>query len=327
MTDAARPVTKMSGALRIARFRGIDVHVHWSWAIVGAFEVLKRSDAYTSLAWNIAEYVTLFAIVLLHEFGHAFACRSVGGTAENILLWPLGGVAFVQPPQRPGAQLWSIAAGPLVNLVLLPIAFAGYIAAKSFAPDGNVEHFALTLTVINGVLFVFNILPIYPLDGGQILRSVLWYFVGPHKSLVAAAGIGVVGAIVIGGIAIWTGDIWLGVLAFFGANVAWRQFRLSRNRVLAATLERRVGFACTSCGEGPPVTDAWRCAACTKHFDVFACAGQCPACSRVESSAVCVYCGVNALVTSYGTLPTTIVPTAPDASVPAFDATPPAAPQ
>lgn len=287
----------------------------------------QRAGAYTSLAWNTAEYLALFAIVLLHEFGHAFACRSVGGTAENILLWPLGGVAFVQPPQRPGAQLWSIAAGPLVNLVLLPIAFAGYVAAQSYAPGGNVEHFALTLTVINGVLFVFNILPIYPLDGGQILRSVLWYFVGPHKSLVAAAGIGVVGAIVIGGIAIWSRDLWLGVLAFFGANVAWRQFRLSRNRVLAATLERRAGFACTACGEGPPITEAWKCPACTKYFDVFETAGRCPACARVEASAVCIYCGTNAPVASYGTLPPPAVPTTPDAPPTAFDAPPPDASQ
>ena len=61
-----------------------------------------------------------FLIVLLHEFGHALACRQVGGTANQIVLWPLGGVAYVNPPQRPGATLWSIAAGPLVNVALLP---------------------------------------------------------------------------------------------------------------------------------------------------------------------------------------------------------------
>ena len=63
--------------------------------------------------------------MLTHEFGHALACRSVGGTADNIMLWPLGGVAYVNPPQRPGATLWSIAAGPLVNVALaLPLTVA-----------------------------------------------------------------------------------------------------------------------------------------------------------------------------------------------------------
>ena len=67
------------------------------------------------------EYLALFLIVLMHEFGHALACRQVGGTANRIVLWPLGGVAYVNPPQRPGATLWSIVAGPLVNVVFLPI--------------------------------------------------------------------------------------------------------------------------------------------------------------------------------------------------------------
>ena len=57
----------------------------------------------------------------MHEFGHALACRQVGGKANQIMLWPLGGVAYVSPPQRPGAMLWSIAAGPLVNVVLVPV--------------------------------------------------------------------------------------------------------------------------------------------------------------------------------------------------------------
>ncbi len=71
--------------------------------------------------WNVFR---LFLIVLIHEFGHQLACRSVGGKTSVIVLWPLGGVAYVAPPQRPGAQLWSIAAGPLVNVILFPILYA-----------------------------------------------------------------------------------------------------------------------------------------------------------------------------------------------------------
>jgi Zn-dependent protease len=109
------------GSIHLFRFRGIDVFLHWSWFVVAAFEISGRTRTYSSITWNVLEYLALFAIVLVHEYGHALACRQVGGTANRIVLWPLGGVAYVDPPPRPGATLWSIAAGPLVNVVLLPV--------------------------------------------------------------------------------------------------------------------------------------------------------------------------------------------------------------
>src|SRR5262245_17931140 len=112
-------------SIRLFRIRGIDVFVHWSWFLVAAYELTNRQHAYASPLWNVLEYLALFLIVLLHEFGHALACRQVGGEAERIMLWPLGGIASVKPPQRPAAVLWSIAAGPLVNLVLVFILLGG----------------------------------------------------------------------------------------------------------------------------------------------------------------------------------------------------------
>ena len=104
-----------SGCVRLAKVAGITLYLHWSWFLVAVVEINWRRAAYASLAWNAAEYLALFGIVLLHEFGHALACRQVGGQADRIVLWPLGGIAFVSPPPRPGAVLWSIAAGPLVT--------------------------------------------------------------------------------------------------------------------------------------------------------------------------------------------------------------------
>ena len=95
--------------------------LHWSWFLVAAFEINSRAGRYTSVSWNICEYLALFLIVLMHEFGHALSCRQVGGQSNRIVLWPLGGVAYVDPPPRPGATLWSIAAGPLVNVALMPV--------------------------------------------------------------------------------------------------------------------------------------------------------------------------------------------------------------
>src|SRR5437764_7003139 len=113
--------TGQQGSIRLFRFAGIDLFLHWSWFLVAAFEISGRSRQYSSVTWNVLEYLALFLIVMLHEFGHALACRQVGGRANQIVLWPLGGVAYVDPPPRPGATLWSIAAGPLVNVALLPV--------------------------------------------------------------------------------------------------------------------------------------------------------------------------------------------------------------
>src|ERR1700756_626912 len=113
--------TGRGGSIRLFGLPGSDFFLHSSWFLVAVYEIQSRSGRYSSLAWNIAEYLALFLIVTLHEFGHALACRQVGGNANRIVLWPLGGVAFVDPPPRPGATLWSIAAGPLVNVVLVPV--------------------------------------------------------------------------------------------------------------------------------------------------------------------------------------------------------------
>src|SRR5213595_2220434 len=111
----------MGGTIRLFKFSGITVYLHFSWFLIAAYEFTRRMGVYSSPVWSALEYIALFGIVLLHEFGHALACRQTGGIADRIVLWPLGGIAFVNPPRRPGAMLWSIAAGPLVNVILLPI--------------------------------------------------------------------------------------------------------------------------------------------------------------------------------------------------------------
>src|SRR5438067_5012553 len=165
--------TPQSGSFRLVRVAGIDAYLHWSWLIIGYFEVKSRAGRFDSPAWNVAEYLTLFGIVLLHEFGHALACRQVGGVANRIVLWPLGGIAYVNPPPRPGAVLWSIAAGPLVNVMLVPVTILLWWFTSSPDMEPDVQHYGLALLIINASLLVFNLLPIYPLDGGQILQSLL----------------------------------------------------------------------------------------------------------------------------------------------------------
>src|SRR5579859_1615597 len=165
------------GSIHLFRFSGIDVFLHWSWFLVAAYEIQTRKGAYSSVTWNVLEYLSLFLIVMIHEFGHALACRQVGGKANQIILWPLGGVAYVAPPPRPGATLWSIAAGPLVNVILAPVLTFLLVLGGSTWGDEMPNAYGLLRAIcfINYGLLVFNLLPIYPLDGGQILRALLWY--------------------------------------------------------------------------------------------------------------------------------------------------------
>src|ERR1044071_3906332 len=198
------------GSFHLFRFAGIDLYLHWSWFAVAAFEIQNRASGYSSLTWNVLEYLALFGIVLLHEFGHALACRQVGGKATQIVLWPLGGVAYVAPPPRPGAMLWSIAAGPLVNVVLLPIltllrVLSHSLDWKETVPD--VYGLLRAVWVINLVLLIFNLLPIYPLDGGQILRSLLWFALGRARSLMVATIIGFIGVAALIMLALWRQSI------------------------------------------------------------------------------------------------------------------------
>jgi Zn-dependent protease len=217
------------GSLRLFRIAGITVFLHFTWFLVGAYEVTVLSSRYTSVMWAVYEYLALFLIVLMHEFGHALACRQVGGRADQIVLWPLGGIAFVAPPPRPGAMLWSIVAGPLVNVALLPVLELALIFARQHgwmyqAPDAY--RLISYIRLINIVVLIFNLLPIYPLDGGQMLRALLWYPFGRIRSLQIACAIGFVGGAALAGYGFLSSSVWLIIMAFFllSRSVAgWQQ--------------------------------------------------------------------------------------------------------
>jgi Zn-dependent protease len=261
------------GSIHLFRFAGVDVYLHWWWFLVAVYEIRGGLGSYSSVVWNIVEYLCLFLIVLLHEFGHALACRQVGGRADQIVLWPLGGVAYVDPPPRPGATLWSIAAGPLVNVALMPILYL--LAAL---PMGGSELHVLLQHVfeIDVVLLIFNILPIYPLDGGQILRSLLWFVMGRARSLLVATILGFIGVAGFIGLAVLKQSIWYGALALFMLMNCWSGLQHARQLLRIAKLPRRDGYACPSCKAAPPLGDYWKCGKCGQSFDTFQSGAVCP---------------------------------------------------
>ncbi|HZI51151.1 MAG TPA: site-2 protease family protein [Terriglobia bacterium] len=283
----------MSG-IRLARIAGITVFLHWSWFLVAIYEISLRRN-YSSYVWNVLEYLALFGIVTLHEFGHALACRQVGGRADQIMLWPLGGVAYVSPPPRPGATLWSIVAGPLVNVLLIPI-FLPLLIVVAFradpsAPRSNVAEFIVALNGINIVLLVFNLLPIYPLDGGKILWALLWYVLGRARSLMVAVSVGFVGAVGVFILAIAIQSIWLGILAAFAGLQCYSGYKHAQALKRYGELPPRDGFACPTCKAAPPQGPLWVCMACRNRFDTFETGAVCPRCHATFPKTRCSNCG------------------------------------
>ena len=286
--------TGRQDSIHLFRFSGIDVFLHWSWFLVAVYEIQSRSGRYSSITWNVLEYLALFVIVLLHEFGHALACRQVGGRANRIVLWPLGGVAYVDPPPRPGATLWSIAAGPLVNVVLMPILYLLVSQGNSlgwFAHTPNVYVLFFTIQRINLWLFIFNILPIYPLDGGQILRSLLWFLLGRARSLMVATILGLLGVVGFMGLAFLSKDVWLAAIAVFMLLNCWGGLKHAQSLLRMAKLPRRDGFSCPTCKTAPPAGSYWKCGQCGQPFDTFATAAVCPNCRTQFPVTQCLDCG------------------------------------
>jgi Zn-dependent protease len=251
--------------------------------------------------WCAYEYLGLFLIVLLHEFGHSLACRSVGGRADQIVLWPFGGVAYVDPPPRPGATLWSIAAGPLVNVLLIPILGTMWLAARALHwPEANPDTYTLiaNLCVINAAILLFNLLPIYPLDGGQILRSLLWFVLGRARSLLVASGIGLVAVVLLLLFAIRSA--WLAMIAVFALLNCWSGLQQARLLARVSAAPRRAGLACPNCKTAPPTGNFWGCGRCRTAFDMFATRGVCPNCGTIFNATRCLECGQALPLSAFG---------------------------
>jgi uncharacterized protein (TIGR03067 family) len=297
------------GSIRLFRVAGIDVLLHWSWFLF-AFLRLQPTAAddslefvhYDSQAWYLVEYLGLFGFVLLHEFGHVLACRSVGGIANCIVLWPLGGVALVDPPARPGAVLWSIAAGPLVNVLLVAptVGFWFLCRAAGYAEEApDLYRFAVALMWVNGYLLVFNILPVFPLDGGRMLQALLWFVMGRVRSLLVATTVGLLTALALLGVAIAERSLPWGIMAGFGVLFSLGGVQAARGLTLMRAAPKRQDAACPECGVAPPVGNFWTCLRCLRPFDVFETGGNCPNCSTPLTAISCAECGLSRPSTSW----------------------------
>ncbi|HEY4866213.1 MAG TPA: site-2 protease family protein [Candidatus Dormibacteraeota bacterium] len=263
MTPERPPPQASSPGLRIARPFGIPVYISSYWFVIaGLFVVLYANSAALAGAGSLryvvaaAFVVLLYVSVLVHELSHSVVARGFGLPVRRILLYPLGGFSEIeQDPPTPGKELLVSAAGPLISLVLAAV---GYALLAIAHPVGLPGLLIKQLVWANLLVGIFNLLPGLPLDGGRMLRAVVWKITGkPGSATVAAAWAGRVLAIAVlivplamlynnkaGGNAQIFDAAWLAVIAAFiwvGAGQALRATRV-RERLpglQARTLARR----------------------------------------------------------------------------------------
>ena len=269
-----------------------------------------RAHAYSSLVWNIVEYLTLFLIVLLHEFGHSLACRQVGGTADKIMLWPLGGVAYIAPPQRPGAVLWSIAAGPLVNVVLLFMLTPVLMAYRCGRGDQSVTMSGLERFPAQRLENQFFAAALQPPSG----LSVGWR-ANPAGAFVVSSRAGLRKPFVVddhricrrgrvGGSSPFTQQsIWMGFICYFVFLQCSRGLAQARALRAIEKLPRRDGFACPACGAAPPIGALWHCNHCSAVFDTFETQAVCPNCHNQFPVTGCTDCGAALPIATWRVVP------------------------
>lgn len=241
--------TVLDWAVPLYRAWGIRVRIHLIFVIMIVVELLwALGNSMAPPIYVVLGLSAVFLLVLLHEYGHCLACRWVGGEADDILMWPLGGLAYCRPPNDWRSSLITTLGGPGVNVVLVPV-LAGAVLAlgqgwssvifNPFDPWGSMATLRgpggapSTLVVavwwfhyINMLLLVFNmLLPMYPMDGGRVLQELLWWRIGYERSLRIAATVGLVVAVVLFVVAITGNQARLMALAMFAGLTCWNEKR------------------------------------------------------------------------------------------------------
>ncbi len=241
-SSPTNPVLRLlTGSLPLFTVFGIRVRIHASLIIIIVLTLLFAETSGGLGAKSAATSMAiLFISVLLHEFGHCFGARAVGGSADDILMWPLGGLAMTSPPHRPWASFLTTAAGPAVNLFICVTAavviyffngsersipwFPLRSGIRSYIPHDNLTFYVWWIFLVNYALLTFNLLLIFfPFDGGRMIQELLWVKIGYYRSMLFATVFGMVGAVVVAAIGLIYIQFMLIWIAAFGFYACFRQ--------------------------------------------------------------------------------------------------------
>jgi Zn-dependent protease len=212
----------MKWSWKIARLWDIDVYVHATFLlIIGwvAYSYWVQFESINAVVGGILFILTLFACVVLHEYGHALMARRYGVKTRDITLYPIGGVARLERiPEKPVEELWVALAGPAVNMAIAAL-LGAYLAASGGLVLPEIlsvarGDFLQRLLAVNLLLVAFNLIPAFPMDGGRVLRAILAMRMDHVKATQIAATVGQGLALLFGFIGLFW-DPMLLFIAFF----------------------------------------------------------------------------------------------------------------
>jgi Zn-dependent protease/CBS domain-containing protein len=227
----------MGSGWRIGRLAGIDLAIHPSWLVIAFLLTFSLADAFFPRAipgWTVGQYwllggataVLFFASILAHEFSHALVARRFGLKVAGITLFIFGGATSIEGDSHsPREEALMALAGPATSLVI----GAALLAAGAQVEAREARALLGWLGIINVVLGAFNLLPGYPMDGGRVLRAILWRLRGDANTATRQAAIvgRVVGYLMVAAGIAWTlssreigSGLWLALVGWFLATSA-----------------------------------------------------------------------------------------------------------
>jgi Zn-dependent protease/CBS domain-containing protein len=219
-------------SFRIGTALGIPIRVHATLLLLVVWLASTAMAAGESALVATAFPILVLGCIVLHELGHAATAQVFGVKTRDIVLYPIGGVARLESMPSGTAELAIAVAGPLVNLVIGGLLFvvalvAGVPLVMPSAPTGSL---VTNLIVANAMLFLFNLVPAFPMDGGRILRALLTLVLPEDRATQIAAGVGQVLALGFGVFAVATGQWLLLVIALFVFLGAAQEAAFTRGR-------------------------------------------------------------------------------------------------
>jgi Zn-dependent protease len=264
-------------SVRLGTFRNIEIKAHPSFALAIAWVVyhfgIANHGGASGILYGLVLIALVFGCVLLHELGHSVMAQEYHIRVRNITLFPFGGAAFIeQMPAQPRPEIFITVAGPLVNfaiaVALFPIILLfgvvnGYSSPGDYIhylEDASVTGIFVYLFFANIMLFLFNLLPAFPMDGGRLVRAGLASVLGRERATTIAVGLGAATALAMLAAGVWLRDVALPLVAIFVLVAAYGENKAVRTE--AALRRLRVGqFAIWDAGgigANNPLTAALR---------------------------------------------------------------------
>lgn len=242
----------MRASIRLGRWFGVPVGLHYSWFVIALLIALSLTSQFAAVnrSWSEATIWALalvtaalfFVCIVLHELAHASVARLSGVPVRGITLFALGGMAQIEKEvETPAREFWMAIAGPAASFAIGIVCRALAVVGGFIGPRGSVSGFSAVLgwlAYINIALALFNLVPGFPLDGGRVLRSIVWAVTrNANRATRVAARVGQLIAylLIAGGLFSFVlrndfGGLWIAFIGWFlleGAQAYAFQARLS----------------------------------------------------------------------------------------------------